>query len=175
MVFPKNVIEFLKPQKRQLRYRKLAKQSSFVAGLCVLFSANMPSTSAQNSTTLLQEVDTASRGLPIPVAPDATSNGPLATTVAEYRLPPTIDPNIIGDRVTEIWAVVHRPAHLFRQPYPVIIFLHGNHATCGRGSNPRIDDNIDYSSTGTCPSGYVVVPNHRGYDYLDGSWLLGAM
>lgn len=165
-MFPKNVVKFLKPQKRQFRYRKIVNQSGFVAGLWMLLAVNIPSTSAQNNTTPPQEVDTASRVLPMPVALDATNPGPLAITAAEYRLTPTIDPDIIGDRVTEIWAVVHRPAHLFRKPYPVIIFLHGNHATCGRGFNPRIDDNIDYSSTGTCPPGYVVVPNHRGYDYL---------
>lgn len=165
-MFSQNVVEFLKFQKRQSRSRKLAKQSIFVAGLCVSLSANVPSTIAQDSTTPPQEVDNVARVLPIPVAPDATTPGPLATTATEYRLLPTIDPDIIGDRVTEIWAVVHRPASLLRRPYPVIIFLHGNHGTCGSGSNPRIDDNIEYSSTGNCPSGYVVVPNHRGYDYL---------
>jgi hypothetical protein len=162
----KSVTQSLKYQKQQFHSIRVAKQSGFVAGLYLLLSANMPSTRAQNSTTPSPEVGTASPVLPIPVAPDATNPGPLTTTATEYRFPPTIDPDIIGDRVTEIWAVVHRPAHLFSRPYPVITFLHGNHATCGRGSNPRIDDNIEYSSTGNCPSGYVVVPNHRGYDYL---------
>lgn len=44
--------------------------------------------------------------------------------------------------------------------------LHGNHFTCGFGSNPRIDDNNQYTNSGTCPSGYTVVPNHLGYEYL---------
>src|SRR5262249_48940416 len=45
-------------------------------------------------------------------------------------------------------------------------FLHGNHATCGTGSNPRSDFDCTYTETGTCPSGFVVVPSHRGYDYV---------
>jgi len=46
------------------------------------------------------------------------------------------------------------------------VFLHGNHPTCGHGTNPRIDDNAQYTTTGTCPTGDVVVPSHRGYDYI---------
>ena len=30
----------------------------------------------------------------------------------------------------------------------------------------RVDDRIDYTLTGRCPSGYVVSPSHRGYAYL---------
>src|SRR4029079_10947930 len=46
---------------------------------------------------------------------------------------------------------------------------HGNHATCGRfeGAGPgRFDINVQYTFTGTCPPGYVVVPSHAGYTYL---------
>ncbi|MGH3368947.1 MAG: hypothetical protein ACRDPR_03010, partial [Nocardioidaceae bacterium] len=49
------------------------------------------------------------------------------------------------------------------------MFLHGNHATCGRfeGIGPgRFDTNIQYTFFGTCPAGYVVVPSHAGYAYL---------
>ena len=51
----------------------------------------------------------------------------------------------------------------------MILFLHGNHATCGRIDRAlgiRIDERIDYTLTGRCPSGYVVAPSHRGYAYL---------
>jgi hypothetical protein len=73
---------------------------------------------------------------------------------------------VLDDRPTEIWAVVHRPVDVSGGPYPLLVFLHGNHPTCGTGENPRIDDNSQYTTTGTCPPNYVVVPNHRGYDYL---------
>ncbi|MFY0522796.1 hypothetical protein ACN28I_06220 [Archangium gephyra] len=85
----------------------------------------------------------------------------------EYKLPATVDPDILPDRVTELWARIYRPATLKRgQRYPVIVFLHGNHATCGTGSNPRIDDSVEYTGLGTCPPGYEVVPSHAGYGYI---------
>ena len=58
------------------------------------------------------------------------------------------------------------PADLSGGPFPLLVLLHGNHATCGHSSNPRIDDNLEYTFYGTCPPGYVVTPNHEGYGYL---------
>ena len=73
---------------------------------------------------------------------------------------------------------------------PLVVFLHGNHGTCGTfncsvsncgrfiplPNGPRIDDRIDYTTTGTCPRmgegnppaefDYVVSPSHEGYAYL---------
>ena len=103
------------------------------------------------------------------VAPDATGAGPFATTSAEYKLPAAIDPEVATDLATELWARVYRPANLALAPYPVLVFLHGNHATCGRFEGAgagRFDINVQYTFTGTCPPGYVVVPSHDGYAYL---------
>lgn len=100
------------------------------------------------------------------VAPDATASGPLATTSAEYKLPAAVDADVLAGRATELWARVYRPATLDAGPYPLVVILHGNHATCGRGSGPRIDDRVDYTTSGSCPAGYVVTPNHAGYAYL---------
>jgi hypothetical protein len=105
-----------------------------------------------------------------------TGPGPLPVTSAEYRLPATLDPSVAEEIVTELWARVYRPKRLDAGPYPVLLFLHGNHATCGRPDpalGVRVDDDITYTTTGTCPSGYVVVPSHKGYGYLAGrlaSW-----
>lgn len=91
----------------------------------------------------------------------------VPSTSSEYKLPAAIDPDVLSDRATELWARVYRPLTLAAGVrYPVLLFLHGNHATCGHGSNPRIDDNSQYTSDGTCPSGYVVAPSHNGYTYL---------
>jgi hypothetical protein len=91
----------------------------------------------------------------------------LAATTSEYKFPATVDSKVLSDRPTELWASLTRPATLDPgKRYPLLVFLHGNHATCGYGSNPRVDDNCEYTDSGTCPSGYVVTPNHRGYDYL---------
>jgi hypothetical protein len=123
-------------------------------------------------------------------APDPTGFGEFAVVTSQYRLAATIDPTIMTDRVTEIWARVWRPQTYGSRRLPLVVFLHGNHATCGTffcseancgrliplPNGPRIDDRIDYTTTGTCPLqgqgtpaaefDYVVVPNHEGYAYL---------
>ncbi len=100
------------------------------------------------------------------VAPDATATGPQAVTSSEYKLSASIDADILAGRTTELWARVYRPRTLGTGSYPLVVILHGNHATCGRGTNPRTDDRVDYTSSGTCPVGYVVAPSHAGYGYL---------
>lgn len=106
-------------------------------------------------------------------APDATGTGPLAVTSAEYKFDPIVDPDISA-LPTELWARVYRPTDLSGGPFPLVIFLHGNHATCGRilPSPPfppgvRADDNTQYTFYGTCPpTSPIVTPNHLGYAYL---------
>lgn len=95
-------------------------------------------------------------------------NGQYTVAVAEYRLPPSIDPDVLPDTPTEIWAKVFYPSAINQMhvKMPLVIFLHGNHPTCGTGSNPRIDMSCTYTETGSCPAGYVVTPNHAGYDYI---------
>jgi len=102
------------------------------------------------------------------VAPDATllSGGPI--TVSEYKLPATIDPVVSPTLATELWARVYRPANLGSSQHALLVFLHGNHATCGRLAGPgeHFDINVQYTFTGTCPAGFVPVPSHAGYNYL---------
>ncbi len=83
----------------------------------------------------------------------------------EYKLEAQVFPDILADRKTEIWAQVYYPSFI-KKPLPLVVMLHGNHGTCGRGSNPRIDDSCAYTHTGLCPAGYTVTPNHLGYGYL---------
>ena len=118
---------------------------------------------------LLVAVATASVANAQGTAPDATGRGPLATSSAEYKLPAAVDPDILDatpPRAVELWARVYRPTELVAAPYPLVVILHGNHSTCGFGRNPRIDNNSEYTTSGTCPEGYVVVPNHAGYGYF---------
>lgn len=98
-------------------------------------------------------------------APSALDPGPSGWREATYRLPPTVDPAVLGDRMTEIWAEVTAPASRAGKS-PLIVILHGNHGTCGYGQNPRVDDSCEYTDSGTCPAGKVVTPNHEGYRYL---------
>jgi hypothetical protein len=88
---------------------------------------------------------------------------------SDYRLPAKLDPDIAADVATEIWATVWRPTSLAGAPYPLVVFLHGNHSTCGRFDPElgiRIDDRVDYTFSGRCPRGYTITPSHRGYGYL---------
>ncbi len=101
-------------------------------------------------------------------APDATGSTPGVTVTAfEYYIPGITDPNVAPVPI-DLWARVYVPSGYTGQ-LPLIVLLHGNHATCGTydGFGPaRRDDNVQYTLTGTCPDRYVVVPNHAGYDYL---------
>lgn len=94
----------------------------------------------------------------------------------EYKLAASFDREVTPELIdspseqrleTEEWARVWRPQA--DGVYPLVIFLHGNHGTCGRYDKThhvRIDDDNTYTYDGTCPDGYVVTPNHLGYDYL---------
>jgi hypothetical protein len=101
-------------------------------------------------------------------APDPTAPGPYEITSSEYRLPARVDPLVDKSIVTELWARIYRPKYLMIRPYPVVVFLHGNHGTCGRvvsGIPGRFDDDVQYTDIGTCPRGYSVVRSHEGYAY----------
>ena len=99
------------------------------------------------------------------VAPRA-GKAALETVVESYQMEPVLDELVLPGRMTELWAAVYRPKVLADQKYPLLVFLHGNHETCGTGENPRRDNDCSYTRTGTCPDGYEVVPNHLGYGYV---------
>lgn len=100
-------------------------------------------------------------------APSALEIGPNTPVASsDYRLEPEIDPKVLPDRKTEVWGKIFWPNFSGQSNYPLIVFLHGNHATCGKGENPRFDTNCEYTNSGTCPTGFTVVPNHAGYDYV---------
>ena len=112
------------------------------------------------------------------VAPDATPVGPLPTASGEYDLGAQIDNLVLPgcqptsgyDCKVDVRAHVYYPQTL-TGTYPVIIFLHGNHGTCGTPDpglpgDPRNDDRSDYTGTGTCPAGYIESPSYLGYDYM---------
>ena len=118
------------------------------------------------------------------IAPDASLPGPLPVAAGDYALGAQIDTLVLPgcqprsgyDCKIEVRAKVYHPQTL-SGTYPVIIFLHGNHGTCGRPymsppdppgmlGNPRIDDSVSYTGTGTCPANYIESPSYAGYDYL---------
>lgn len=88
------------------------------------------------------------------------------TRTVEYRMPPELDGSVLSSAITEVWGSLTYPQNPAPgKKLPLIVLLHGNHGTCGTGVNPRNDASCEYTERGTCPAGYVVTPNHRGYDY----------
>lgn len=88
-------------------------------------------------------------------------------TITEYKLLARRDPEVVASTTSELWAAVARPTQLTPgRRYPLLMFLHGNHATCGTGQSPRSDVDCSYTQSGVCPAGYIVAPSHRGYDYV---------
>ena len=102
------------------------------------------------------------------IAPDATGSKPGVTVSSfEYYIPGILDTDVAPIPI-DLWARVYVPSG-YSGRLPLVVLLHGNHATCGtdEGFGPaRRDDNIQYTLTGSCPPRYVVIPNHAGYDYL---------
>ncbi len=109
------------------------------------------------------------------VAPDATGVGPFEVTSSEYKLAAGFDNVVLADApaanrlMTELWARVYRPVDLSGAPFPLLVFLHGNHATCGRiagAGQGHFDINVEYTFDGMCPPGFIVVRSDEGYAYL---------
>jgi hypothetical protein len=112
------------------------------------------------------------------VAPDATPIGPYTTASGEYDLGAMIDDLVLPgcmptsgyDCKVDVRAHVYYPTP-FTGTHPVILFLHGNHGTCGISDpslpgDPRDDSRSDYTGTGMCPSGWIESPSYLGYDYM---------
>ena len=66
-------------------------------------------------------------------------------------------PTGLGGRV-ELRADVRYPSDLTGGPYPLVLFLHGNHDACYRG------DRASYEWP--CRDGWEPLPNYQGYDYI---------
>jgi len=102
------------------------------------------------------------------VAPTASGWGPHAPAWVEYKFDAALDPDVLDDRPTELWARLYYPASAIVEPVarPLIVLKHGNHGTCGTGEDPRYDFDCTYTDFGYCPMDHVVVPSHAGYEYF---------
>lgn len=90
--------------------------------------------------------------------PDPGAAGPLAVTREEYNygdlaFTPTGFPSAV-----ELKASVHYPTGLAAGPYPLIVFLHGRHVTCYRGTTTAL--------RWPCRANETAIPSYQGYDYI---------
>ena len=84
--------------------------------------------------------------------------GSLAVSRAVYNLGDQVfQPTGIQGKV-ELKADVHYPTGLPGGPYPLVLFMHGNHSTCWKGNQ------ADYRWP--CRQGWHAIPNYKGYDYI---------
>lgn len=95
---------------------------------------------------------------------DFPPSGPFKFVEEDYKLAAQKYPEVLDGITTEIWGRLYLPDTSAKAP--LIVLKHGNHGTCGSGQYPRVDNSCEYTNSGTCPNGKVVVPNHRGYDYV---------
>ncbi len=85
------------------------------------------------------------------------SPGPYDVARTEYDFGDrAFRPTELAGKV-EIRADVHHPAGLLDGPYPIVLFMHGNHASCYRGERAGY--------RWPCRAGWRPLPNHEGYDY----------
>ena len=90
--------------------------------------------------------------------PDPGDSGPFAITATEYNDGDTaFTPPGLGHPV-EVLASVHYPTDLSHGPYPLIVLMHGRHATCYIGGSAAL--------AWPCPGAYQPIPSYQGYDYL---------
>jgi hypothetical protein len=90
--------------------------------------------------------------------PDPGSPGPLAVTREEYNFGDTaFQPTANFPGPVELRASIHYPTAL-AGPYPVIVLLHGRHATCFKGGSQLLQ--------WPCTNGAQTIPSFQGYDYV---------
>jgi hypothetical protein len=90
--------------------------------------------------------------------PDPGTTGPYAVTREEYNygdlaFQPTGFPSAV-----ELKASVHHPTDLTGGPFPVVVFLHGRHVTCYKGTQTAL--------RWPCMSTQQPIPSYQGYDYI---------
>ena len=92
--------------------------------------------------------------------PDPGAPGPLTVTREEYNFGDTAFQPTDFPGPVELLASIHYPANLPAGPYPVILFMHGRHATCFIGGGSAL---LQWPCTS---NNSQPIPSYRGYDYV---------
>ena len=91
--------------------------------------------------------------------PDPGVTGPLAVTREEYNFGDTAFSATDFPGPIELRASIHYPTNLAAGPFPVILFLHGRHATCFGGGGAQF---LEWP----CTNNHQPIPSFQGYDYI---------
>ena len=91
--------------------------------------------------------------------PDPGTPGPLTVTREEYNFGDTAFAPSNFPGPVELLASIHYPANLPAGPYPVILFMHGRHATCFVGESALLQ--WPCTAKNSQP-----IPSYKGYDYV---------
>lgn len=91
--------------------------------------------------------------------PDPGTPGPFAITREEYDFGDTAFTATNFPGPIELRASIHYPTNLAAGPFPVILFLHGRHATCFTGGTALLQ--WPCTSNNSQP-----IPSYKGYDYV---------
>jgi hypothetical protein len=91
--------------------------------------------------------------------PDPGTPGPLAVTREEYNFGDTaFQPSNFPGPV-ELTASIHYPTNLSGGPFPVVVLLHGRHATCFTGGTAFLQWPCSIANS-------QPIPSYKGYDYF---------
>src|SRR5215208_6890421 len=90
--------------------------------------------------------------------PDPGTPGPLSVTREEYNFGDTAFQPTEFPGPVELRASIHYPTNLPGGPHPVIVLLHGRHATCFKGGSQLLQ--------WPCTNGSETIPSFQGYDYV---------
>jgi len=96
---------------------------------------------------------------PALLAQDPTAPGPFAVTREEYNFGDTAFTPTNFPGPVELLASVHHPTDLTGGPFPLVVFLHGRHATCFNGQGAAF---LEWP----CSDGRTPIPSYQGYDYV---------
>src|SRR5437667_3281639 len=89
---------------------------------------------------------------------DPGARGPLPVTREEYNFGDTAFTPTNFPGPVEVTASVHYPSGLPGGPYPLVVFLHGRHATCYIGNAAFLE--------WPCTPPRLPIPSYQGYDYI---------
>src|SRR5262244_1609253 len=89
--------------------------------------------------------------------PDPGAQGPFAVTREEYDFGDTAFTATDFPGPIELRASIHYPTNLAAGPFPVILLLHGRHATCFRGGTALLVWPCSVNNS-------EPIPSYKGYD-----------